>query len=377
MTLEELTRVDVNLHEKAYPIFIGADFLAHIGSLIKPYTRSKKVFLITDSLVELLYLPLVQESLESAGFEVYVLTVEQGEGSKTLKEAEKLLDKMLKIGCDRQSAIISLGGGVVGDLAGFCASVLLRGVDFIQIPTTLLAQTDSSVGGKTGVNMAAGKNLVGSFYQPKAVFIDVHTLKTLDGQQILAGFAEVVKYGLALNADFWHWLEKMGDYVVSLDNDACRYAVEQCCRIKAAIVAEDEFEKTGLRSLLNFGHTIGHAIEACAGMRGSILHGEAVAIGSVLATWVSAGMQLCSSETAAKVTAQFEKWGLPTQFDSTLKNTDLIAFMKKDKKTTRNQLNFILLEDIGSGVLVHDIPVEAVEKVFNEKGRKKHGFSFY
>ena len=377
MTVENLTRVDVGLNEKSYPIFIGSDFLENIGTLIEPYTRSKKVFVITDTLVEMLYMPLVQPSLENAGYEVYVLTVEQGEHSKSFKEAEKILERMLKIGCDRRTVVISLGGGVIGDLAGFCASILLRGVDFIQIPTTLLAQTDSSVGGKTAVNSTAGKNLIGTFHQPKAVFIDVHTLKTLDGQQMLAGFAEVVKYGLVLNADFWKWLEISGEQVLALDEEACRYAIEQSCRIKAAVVTADEFEETGLRSLLNFGHTIGHAIEAVTGLRGSILHGEAVAIGSVLAAWLSANMQICPPDLPEKITAQYEKWGLPVQFESSLKNSDLVAFMKKDKKTTGNQLNFVLLESIGQGELVQDIPIPDVERILNEKGRQKNGFSFY
>lgn len=300
MDLDKLVRLDVNVKEHGYPVFIGSDYLMRIGELIGPYVQSKKVFIITDDLVSMLYLPMVKESLEKAEFDVYALTVPQGERSKTLEQAGKLLERILKIGCDRHCTIVSLGGGVVGDLAGFCASVLLRGVDFIQIPTTLLAQTDSSVGGKTAVNTEAGKNLIGTFHQPKAVFIDVHTLKTLDPQQVMAGFAEVVKYGLALNADFWDWLVDSGKQVVDLDEAACMYAVEQSCRIKAAVVAEDEFEQTGLRSLLNYGHTFGHAIEAVSGMRGSILHGEAIAIGSVLAAWLSADMGLCGQDVPKK-----------------------------------------------------------------------------
>ena len=377
MSQNELSRLDVSLKERTYPIFIGSDFLQQIGSLIEPYTRSKKVFLITDSTVEMLYLPLIQASLEDAGYEFYVLTIDPGEGSKTLTQASILLDKILKIGCDRQTTLISFGGGVVGDLTGFCASVLLRGIDFIQIPTTLLAQTDSSVGGKTGVNMSSGKNLIGTFHQPKAVFIDVYTLKTLDPPQVLSGFGEVAKYGLGLNADFWHWLEKNGERVVALDADACRYAVEQCCRIKAAVVAADEFETTGLRSLLNLGHTFAHAIEGIGGMHGSILHGHAVAIGCVLASWLAADMQLCSSDLPQKVSDMFQKWGLPTQFDATLKTSELIAFMRKDKKATGHSLNFVLPEEIGSCVLVNDVPEVAVEDVFKLRGKKSNGFSFY
>ncbi len=376
MDLDKLVQVDVNVKEFGYPVFIGSDYLMHIGELIGPYVRSKKIFIITDDLVSMLYLPMVKDSLEKAGFDVYALTVPQGERSKTLEQAGKLLERILKIGCDRHSAIVSLGGGVVGDLAGFCASVLLRGVDFIQIPTTLLSQTDSSVGGKTAVNTAAGKNLVGTFHQPKAVFIDVHTLKTLDQQQVIAGFAEVVKYGLALNVDFWNWLVDSGEQVVALDESACMYAVEQSCRIKAAVVAEDEFEQTGLRSLLNFGHTFGHAIEAVAGMRGSILHGEAIAIGSVLAAWLSADMQLCEQSVPKKIKEQYEKWGLPTQFDA-LKVSELLSYMKKDKKTMGMQLNFVLLEEIGSSILVHNINPADVEKVLYEKGRKRNAVSYY
>ena len=376
MTIEELKRVDVKAKDVEYPVFIGSDFLPQIGELIKPYVNSKKIFIITDDLVSMLYLPMVKESLEAAEFDVYALSIPQGEGSKTLDQAGKLIERILKIGCDRSCTVVSLGGGVVGDLAGFCASVLLRGIDFIQIPTTLLSQTDSSVGGKTAVNTQAGKNLIGTFHQPKAVFIDVHTLKTLDAQQVLAGFAEVVKYGLALNSDFWDWLIEGGSQVLALQEEACMYAVEESCRIKAVVVAEDEFEQTGLRSLLNYGHTFGHAIEGVAGLRGSILHGEAIAIGSVLAAWLSADMGLCDQDLPAKIKKQYEHWGLPTQFDA-LKISDILTYMKKDKKTMGMQLNFVLLESIGHSLLVHNINPSDVEKVLYEKGRKRNAVSFY
>ncbi len=376
MDFDGLVRVDVGLKEHGYPIYIGTDFLTRVGEMMKPFARSSKVFVITDNLVGALYLPMVKTSLEQAGFTVFDLVVPQGEASKSFDRAKELLERILKTGCDRQSVVVALGGGVVGDLAGFCASVLLRGVDFIQIPTTLLAQTDSSVGGKTAVNTAVGKNLVGTFHQPKAVFIDVSTLKTLDPQQILAGFAEVVKYGLALNADFWNWLVDNGESVLVLDDTVLSYAVEQCCRIKTAVVEADEFEETGLRALLNYGHTIGHAIESVSGLRGSILHGEAVAIGSVLAAYLSADLGLCDAGLPDAVAQQYEKWGLPTRFDA-LKVSELMTAMHRDKKTTGSHLNFVLLEGIGSGVLVHDIEPNAVIKVLNEKGRKKNDFSYY
>lgn len=376
MDFDGLVRVDVGLKEHGYPIYIGTDFLTRVGEMMKPFARSSKVFVITDNLVGALYLPMVKTSLEQAGFTVFDLVVPQGEASKSFDRAKELLERVLKTGCDRQSVVVALGGGVVGDLAGFCASLLLRGVDFIQIPTTLLAQTDSSVGGKTAVNTAVGKNLVGTFHQPKAVFIDVSTLKTLDPQQILAGFAEVVKYGLALNADFWNWLVDNGESVLVLDDTVLSYAVEQCCRIKTAVVEADEFEETGLRALLNYGHTIGHAIESVSGLRGSILHGEAVAIGSVLAAYLSADLGLCDAGLPDAVAQQYEKWGLPTRFDA-LKVSELMTAMHRDKKTTGSHLNFVLLEGIGSGVLVHDIEPNAVIRVLNEKGRKKNDFSYY
>ncbi len=376
MDFDGLVRVDVGLKEHGYPIYIGTDFLTRVGEMMKPFARSSKAFVITDNLVGALYLPMVKTSMEQAGFTVFDLVVPQGEASKSFDRAKELLERILKTGCDRQSVVVALGGGVVGDLAGFCASVLLRGVDFIQIPTTLLAQTDSSVGGKTAVNTAVGKNLIGTFHQPKAVFIDVNTLKTLDPQQILAGFAEVVKYGLALNADFWNWLVDNGESVLALNDTVLSYAVEQCCRIKTAVVEADEFEETGLRALLNYGHTIGHAIESVSGLRGSILHGEAVAIGSVLATYLSADLGLCDAGLPDAVAQQYEKWGLPTRFDA-LKVSELMTAMHRDKKTTGSHLNFVLLEGIGSGVLVHDIEPNAVIKVLNEKGRKKNDFSYY
>ena len=376
MDFDGLVRVDVGLKEHGYPIYIGTDFLTRVGEMMKPFARSSKVFVITDNLVGALYLPMVKTSLEQAGFTVFDLVVPQGEASKTFDRAKELLERILKTGCDRQSVVVALGGGVVGDLAGFCAALLLRGVDFIQIPTTLLAQTDSSVGGKTAVNTAVGKNLVGTFHQPKAVFIDVSTLKTLDPQQILAGFAEVVKYGLALNADFWNWLVDNGESVLALDDTVLSSAVEQCCRINTAVVEADEFEETGLRALLNYGHTIGHAIESVSGLRGSILHGEAVAIGSVLAAYLSADLGLCDAGLPDAVAQQYEKWGLPTRFDA-LKVSELMTAMHRDKKTTGSHLNFVLLEGIGSGVLVHDIEPDAVIKVLNEKGRKKNDFSYY
>ncbi len=369
MSEENLIQIDIDLGAKSYPIFIGSNFLPNIAEMIKPYVRSDKLFVITDELVDALYLPYMMDALEDE-YDVQVLALPPGEQTKTLEMADMVIERILKSGCDRLSTIVSVGGGVIGDLAGFCASVLLRGIDFIQIPTTLLAQTDSSVGGKTAVNTPVGKNLIGTFHQPKAVFIDVSTLKTLDPQHVLAGFAEVAKYGLILSEDFWTWLKENGKNVLALEETACMYAVEQACRLKAAIVSADEFEENGLRALLNYGHTVGHAVEAASGMNGSILHGEAVAIGGIVAAYLSATLGLCDERLPDQIKKTYEDWGLQTSIKISIKTQDLIARMQKDKKAIDGHLNFVLLEQIGQGVLVNDVSTEIVSEILNTKGRK-------
>lgn len=360
-----LKTVRVDLREHAYSVFVGAGFLDSVGDRVLPFLRSKKVFIVTDDVVEKLYLKRVVDSFRRAGVEARAIVVEHGEKSKTLETAQRVMDQILDDGCDRKCAMVSLGGGVVGDLTGFCASLLLRGIDFIQIPTTLLAQTDSSIGGKTAVDARAGKNLIGTFHQPKAVFIDVDTLKTLDTRQMRAGFAEVAKYGLVLDADFWAWLEQNGDKVLDTDADACAFAVERCCAIKARVVADDEFELTGRRALLNFGHTLGHAIESASRM--SVLHGEGVAAGCVFAAALSAETGECASDVAGKIADRFEKWRLPTHFNG-YGAAELIPFMKKDKKASGGRLNFVLIKAVGNGFLKRDVDAVCVEKTLNAEG---------
>lgn len=360
-----LKTVRVDLREHAYPVFVGGGFLDTVGDRALPFLRSKKVFVVTDDVVERLYLKRVADSFERAGVETRAVVVEHGEKSKTLETAQRVMEQILNDGCDRTCAVASLGGGVVGDLAGFCASLLLRGIDFIQIPTTLLAQTDSSVGGKTAVDARAGKNLIGTFHQPKAVFIDVDTLKTLDSRQVRAGFAEVAKYGLVLDGDFWAWLEQNGEKVLNSDADACVAAVERCCAVKAAVVADDEFERTGRRALLNFGHTLGHAVESASRM--TVLHGEGVAAGCVFAAALSAAAGECAPDVPEKIAKRFEKWGLPTRFNE-YGAAELIPFMKKDKKASRGRLNFVLLKSVGDGFLKRDVDPALVEKTLNAEG---------
>lgn len=354
----------IGLGERSYPLFTGNGLLRNAADLIAPFVRSRNAFVITDETVAGLWLAPLEQSLREAGITFRVLRVAAGEASKSFATAGELLERMLESGCDRKTFLIALGGGVVGDLAGFCASILLRGVDFIQMPTTLLAQVDSSVGGKTAVDSRAGKNLIGSFYQPKAVIIDLDTLKTLPPRQVGAGYAEIAKYGLILRPDFWEWLEENGRKVLALDDEACRYAVEQSCKIKAEIVAEDEREETGRRALLNLGHTFGHALEAQSGMDGSILHGEAVASGCVLAARYAAATGVCDASVPERVEAHFRKTSGLVSYDG--EPDDLIKWMFKDKKTLNGRLNLVLPEKIGKAAVYENADLETVKRVWKE-----------
>lgn len=349
------TIVNVALRERSYPIEIGSGLLDDIGEKAAPFVRGR-TFVITDDNVAPLYAGKVCAALGAER-----IVVKAGEGSKSLETARDVLETILAKGCDRKTALVSLGGGVVGDLTGFCASVLERGVDFIQIPTTLLAQTDSSVGGKTAVNARAGKNLIGTFYQPKAVFIDTDVLKTLPRRQLLAGYAEVAKYGLILDADLWDFLERNADKVLSSDEDALCFAVRRSCELKAQIVAEDEREETGRRALLNYGHTFGHAFEAAS--RFEILHGEGVAAGCVYAAKLS--RRLGAGVDAQRIERHFKSAGLPVRFDS-FKTSELLSLMMKDKKTVAEQLNFVCLKTIGEAEVVKNVPPRTVAEVLEE-----------
>lgn len=365
MTNIRQTSIPIDLGDRSYPIFIGSGLLQNAADFIISHVRSKKAFIITDEKVAPLYLKTVQTGLEIEGFTVVPFIVPAGESSKSFARTEELVNGILEAGCDRHSVLISLGGGVVGDLGGFCASILLRGIDYIQIPTTLLSQTDSSVGGKTAINTKAGKNLIGTFHQPKAVLIDTDTLQSLDRRQLLAGYAEVAKYGLILKKDFWEWLEQNGSKVIDLDPQACLYAIEQSCRCKAEFVTADEQETKDIRALLNLGHTFGHAFEAASGMDGSILHGEGVAVGTICAAKLSVALGMLDLADMDRIMDFYKKAGLPTHFDS-FNPSDLISLMMKDKKTLSSQLNFVLLKGIGEAVVVKNVSTALVEHVLKE-----------
>lgn len=361
--------VTVALGERSYDIHVGRGLLARAGELATPVLRQRRVFIVTDSIVAPLYLAPLSASLSAAGIRADHVVVPSGEATKDFAHLEQVLNAMLAAKCERGTTIVALGGGVVGDLAGFAASVLLRGVEFIQIPTTLLSQVDSSVGGKTGINTWAGKNLVGAFHQPRLVLADTDVLATLPRRELLAGYAEVAKYGLLGDAAFWQWLESNGAAMLDggeRSHELLRAAIVTSCEAKARIVAADEKE-SGERALLNLGHTFGHALEAEIGYGGELLHGEAVAIGMILAFALSARLGYCAPGDAGRIRAHFAGVGLPTSPPrrgprGAVTPAGLIAHMTQDKKMADGKLTFVLARGIGKAFLTHDVPAPALEE---------------
>jgi 3-dehydroquinate synthase len=342
--------VSVALGDRSYDIIIGEHLIPRAGEFLGPVMRSKRAVVITDETVADHYAEALVGSLHHAGIRASVETVAPGESSKSLPVLAGLTDRILALGIDRSTTIIALGGGVVGDLAGFAAAILLRGLDYIQIPTTLLAQVDSSVGGKTGVNAAAGKNLIGAFHQPRLVLADTGVLKTLPTREMRAGYAEVVKYGAIDQSDFFAWLEANAGRVMAREPSALAHALAASCHAKAAIVAADERE-AGRRALLNLGHTFAHALEAEAGYTGSLLHGEAVAIGMVLAFDLSVKLGHCPPGDAGRLRTHLNDAGLPTTIGQRFTNLPtaekLFDHMTRDKKASDGRITLVLAQGIG------------------------------
>ncbi len=343
-------QIRVNLGERSYDILIGPSLLEKAGDLIKPFAKGRPVTLITDRNVARLHLPAIAHSLARSGLDHRSITIEPGEESKSFAGLSALCDNLLSLGIERQSLLIALGGGVVGDLVGFAAAIVLRGLDFIQIPTTLLAQVDSSVGGKTGINTKLGKNLIGSFHQPKLVLADISTLRSLTLRELRAGYAEIVKYGLINDVTFFDWCEQHGQALLAGDEEARSAAILHSCRAKAHIAGSDERE-SGDRALLNLGHTFGHALEAECGYDGRLLHGEAVAIGMVMAFDFSAKLDLCAQADADRLRAHFKNIGLPVSpleiVGQKWSAKALIGHMEKDKKIRDGRIAFVLAHGIG------------------------------
>ncbi|MFL6863775.1 MAG: 3-dehydroquinate synthase [Allosphingosinicella sp.] len=347
-----MSRVAVGLGARAYEIRIEAGLLRRAGEALAPYARDGRLVVVTDASVWAAQ----GERLTASGLSIEPIVVPAGEASKSWAQLEAVTERLLALGVERDDAIVAFGGGMVGDLAGFAAAILKRGCRLVQVPTSLLAQVDSSVGGKTAINAAAGKNLIGAFHQPVAVLIDPEALDTLPPRELRAGYAEAVKYGLVADPVFFAWCEANGAALLAGDPAARLHAIETSVGMKAAIVAEDERETKGRRALLNFGHTFGHAIEAASGYR--MLHGEAVALGMALAFRFSAARGLCASEDAARVEAHLSGMGLPTRLDGG-DPASLVAGMAADKKASGGRLSFILTRGIGEAFV--DRTVAAAE----------------
>lgn len=360
----ESVSLTVALGERAYPIVIGPGLIAGADRHLPAILKGGRAFIISDETVAGWYLEPFQAALDRAGTRHETVVVPPGESSKDLATFGRVADACLAARIERRDTVVALGGGVVGDLAGFAAASLLRGVGFVQVPTTLLAQVDSSVGGKTGINSAYGKNLLGAFYQPRLVLADTGSLDSLAPRELRAGYAEVVKYGLLGDAAFFEWLEANGRAVLDGDPEARRHAIRISCEAKAAIVAQDERE-SGARALLNLGHTFGHALEAESGYDGRVLHGEAVAVGMVLAFRLSAALGLCPPGDAERVRAHLARHGLPTAPAdlpglSEVQADAFVAHMMSDKKVSAGRPTFILVRGIGRAFVEPAVDLDRV-----------------
>ena len=365
----EPTVVPVALGERSYDIVIGRGLLASLGERIKRLRPGARVAIVTDANVGRLHLAGAEAALKSSGIESARIVVPPGENSKSYATFEKVCEAIISARIERSDLVLAFGGGVIGDLAGFAASCVRRGLDFVQVPTTLLAQVDSSVGGKTGINSGHGKNLVGAFHQPAMVIADTALLDTLPKREFRAGYAEVVKYGLLGDAAFFAWLEKNWQDVFA-GGPAREHAIAVCCRAKAEIVARDERE-TGERALLNLGHTFGHALEAGCGFSDRLLHGEAVALGMALAFEFSAKKALFPASEAARATAHLATVGLPTHLKDVSGGVppvdDLMDLIAQDKKVKRGALTFILVRGIGRAFIENKVDAAEVRAFLTGK----------
>ncbi|QKX16476.1 3-dehydroquinate synthase [Microbulbifer sp. YPW1] len=356
----------VDLGDRSYPILIGSGLLKQ-STYLQKSIRGRQVLVVTNETIAPLYLETLLESL--SGFDkVDTVQLPDGEAFKTLDTVNRIFDTLLTARHDRSTTIVALGGGVIGDMSGFAAACYQRGVDFVQVPTTLLSQVDSSVGGKTGVNHPLGKNMIGAFYQPQLVLIDIDTLNTLPDRELSAGIAEVIKYGMICDAEFFQWLEQNMDALLARDPQALAYAVERSCADKAAVVAEDERE-SGCRAILNFGHTFGHAIEAVQGY-GNWLHGEAVAAGMVMAAELSRLRGWIGQQEVDRLRVLLSKASLPQQSPADMTVDDYLQAMSVDKKVQDGKLRLVLLAALGDAQIVADTPRDLLIEALHACGAK-------
>mgnify|MGYP001600593513 CR=1 FL=1 len=348
----------VELGARAYPIHIGERLLSDAG-LVSPHLDLPRAAIVTNTTVAALYLQQLSEALRAQGVDVISIVLEDGERHKDWATLNRIYDALLERRCDRKTTLVALGGGVIGDLAGFAAATYMRGIPYIQVPTTLLAQVDSSIGGKTGINHPLGKNMIGAFYQPRLVLADTAVLASLPPRELSAGLAEVIKHGLICDNGFVAWLEQNVEKLLACDAQALAHALRRCCEIKAAVVADDERE-AGARALLNFGHTFGHAIESSLGY-GKWLHGEAVAAGMVMAADLSRRMGLIAQADVERIIALLIRARLPTA-PPDVAPARLLELMAVDKKAVGGTLRFILLDRIGAASIRADVPAGLLQK---------------
>jgi 3-dehydroquinate synthase len=365
--------VPVAVAGKPYEVLIGRTLIDQAGEIVRPLLKRPRLAVVMDRTVDHLHGVRLAFSLKAAGIVVHPIVIEPGEEAKSFAGLESLCDGLLALGFDRGDMVVAFGGGVVGDLTGFAAAILKRGVDFIQIPTTLLAQVDSSVGGKTAIDTPRGKNLIGAFHQPRLVLADLGVLETLPRRELLCGYAEVIKYGLLGDRDFFQWLEANAPAVLALDEAALARAVGRSVAMKAEIVAEDERE-TGRRALLNLGHTFAHALEAETGFGEALKHGEAVGVGCALAFRFSAQLGHCTGQDAERATRAIAAAGLPTRLaelaGAPFRADALVAHAAQDKKAEAGALTFILARAIGDAFVAKGVPADAVRSFLVSEGAR-------
>ncbi|MGL5470552.1 MAG: 3-dehydroquinate synthase [Shewanella sp.] len=352
-------QIQVDLGERSYPIYIGQSLMSDSETLSR-YLLKKRILIVTNETVAPLYLKQVQDTMASFG-EISSVILPDGEQFKDLTHLDSIFTALLQRNYGRDSVLVALGGGVIGDMTGFAAACYQRGIDFIQIPTTLLSQVDSSVGGKTAVNHPLGKNMIGAFYQPQIVIIDTECLQTLPAREFAAGMAEVIKYGIMWDADFFRWLENNVQSLKSLDTQALVYAISRCCEIKADVVSQDETEQ-GVRALLNLGHTFGHAIEAEMGY-GHWLHGEAVAAGTVLAAQTAKSLGLIDESIVCRIVQLLQAFDLPIKAPESMDFDSFIQHMRRDKKVLGGQIRLVLPTAIGRAEVFSQVSESTLEQV--------------
>jgi 3-dehydroquinate synthase len=366
LATDGIETLHVPMGERSYDIFIGDGAISHAGSLIKDILKAPRAIIVTDENIAPSWLEPLKTSLNDAGIKTREIILPPGEHTKSVSHLEQLLDNLLENNIDRKTTLIALGGGVIGDLTGFAAAVVMRGVDFVQVPTTLLSQVDSSVGGKTGIDTRFGKNLIGTFHQPRAVITDTSTLDTLPMRERLCGYAEVIKYGVINDREFYDWLVENGQKVLDGNPAARREAVRRSCANKAEIVAADEREQ-GLRALLNLGHTFGHALEAQIGFEDKLKHGEAVSIGMMMALELSVRLAMASETDRDSLRDHLKTVGLPVDLKGLAGGNwtadALLDHMGRDKKTQDGKLTFILARAIGNSFVANDVDHDAVKGV--------------